>query len=493
MSSENESVSPPMNIEKYSLVLVDVAGTTTSINFVKDTLFPFVTKQAEPFLQKKWEEESIKDCIKLIQEGDANLDLAAAVERVKALTQEDSSNKGLKTLQGLIYKDGYEKGELKAHVFDDVPEAFETWAKNRRIAVYSTGSVDSQKLLFSNTVKGDLSAHISKYFDQSVGPKTEAESYKTIAKETGAKPEEIVFITDDPKEATAAKSGGLATVLMIREGNSPLSDEISKEFTTVNSFKDLEVDKASKRKIEEGPTSEEAPPSKVPKTDVEEKPTEEKAESMEIDAGKSETTETAKNETEQQTEKTESKEETIEITEPEEKMETVVAEAKVEVATEETNTTTEQEKPKETEEPKETEPDAKLGETKDATQDSKPAEEAKVTEKPDDTEKPVEEAQVSAETSIEETPEKTAADTSDTPVENSEGKTETVEKAEEKENKSVLANGVENGKEESETVTDAAESTEVKVDEVVEKIDETEVKVKKLEESAESKTVSVEV
>lgn len=84
-------------------------------------------------------------------------------------------------------------------IFDDVPEAFETWAKNRRIAIYSTGSVESQKLLFSNTIKGNLSAHIFKYFDQTVGPKTEAESYKTIAKEAETKPEEIIFITDDSK------------------------------------------------------------------------------------------------------------------------------------------------------------------------------------------------------------------------------------------------------------------------------------------------------
>ncbi|XP_975603.1 enolase-phosphatase E1 [Tribolium castaneum] len=485
MSSEKESVSSPMSIEKYSLVLVDVAGTTTSIDFVKDTLFPFVVKQAEPFLQEKWEEESIKDCIKLIK-GDADLDLAAAVERVKALTQEDSSNKGLKTLQGLIYKDGYEKGELKAHVFDDVPEAFETWAKNRRVAIYSTGSVDSQKLLFSNTVKGDLSAHISKYFDQSVGPKTEAESYKKIATETEAKPEEIVFITDDPKEATAAKSGGLAAVLIIREGNSPLPEEISKEFTTISSFKDF--DKTLKRKIEEAPTSEEAPPSKLPKTDVEEKPTEEKAESMEVDAGKPEATETAQNETEQPTEKTENKEETKEVTESEEKMETVVEETKAEVATEEVNATTEQEKPTETEEPKEVEA-AKTEEPK--ADDAKPED-----PKPEE-EKPTEEAQVPEEKPAEEAPEKTETeevkvDTTDAPVENGEEKTEAAEKTEEKENKSVLANGVENGKEESETVTDAAESAEVKVDEV-EKSDEAEVKVKKLEESAESKTVSVEV
>lgn len=71
-------------------------------------------KQLETFLKEKWEDDSIKECIKLIKEEGSDLDLAGAIERIKALTEEDSSNKGLKTLQGLIYKDGYEKGELKA-------------------------------------------------------------------------------------------------------------------------------------------------------------------------------------------------------------------------------------------------------------------------------------------------------------------------------------------------------------------------------------------
>jgi hypothetical protein len=114
MSSENDSVSPPVNFEKCSLVLVDVAGTTTSIDFVKDTLFPFVIKQADAFLQAKWDEEAVKECLQQIKDDGADLDVAGAVERVKTLTDQQSSNKGLKTLQGLIYKDGYEKGDLKA-------------------------------------------------------------------------------------------------------------------------------------------------------------------------------------------------------------------------------------------------------------------------------------------------------------------------------------------------------------------------------------------
>lgn len=82
-------------------------------------------------------------------------------------------------------------------VFSDVAEALEKWTKTYKIAIYSTGSVDSQKLLFANTVNGDLTAHISNYYDQKVGSKTESDSYKKVAEDLGFKPEEVIFVTDD--------------------------------------------------------------------------------------------------------------------------------------------------------------------------------------------------------------------------------------------------------------------------------------------------------
>ncbi|KAG5869940.1 hypothetical protein JTB14_013786 [Gonioctena quinquepunctata] len=176
---------------------LDVAGTTTSNIFLRDTLFSYVTKQAEDFLKNSWEEKYVKDAVESLQ-NDVS-DVEEAINLVRALTEKGSENKGLKTIQGLIYKKGYESGELKAHVFPDVPICIEAWAKARRIAIYSTGSIDSQQLLFSHTAEGDLSLHISKYFDQSVGKKTEAASYEQIAKELGVEMKEIIFISDNVK------------------------------------------------------------------------------------------------------------------------------------------------------------------------------------------------------------------------------------------------------------------------------------------------------
>ncbi|KAL1514009.1 hypothetical protein ABEB36_003338 [Hypothenemus hampei] len=274
--------------EKCSIILVDVLGTTTSLNFAKETLFPFVTKNAEEVLKSKWEEDSVKEAVKQLKEGEEEIDLDTAVNLIKELTESNSENPGLKTLQGIIYAKGYESGDLKAHVFNDVPVAFEAWAKTKKIAVYSTGSIESQKQLFTNSVEGDLSGHISKYFDQSVGVKTDSDSYKNIVEDLKVKPEEVLFLTDLIEEAKAAKAAGLFVAVITREGNPKLTDE-SKDFTVVSSFKEIVFENPAKRKNAEEAATNEEPPSKLPKTEEtatiqEEKTTETvETEAMEVD------------------------------------------------------------------------------------------------------------------------------------------------------------------------------------------------------------------
>ncbi|KAH1007817.1 hypothetical protein HUJ04_005010 [Dendroctonus ponderosae] len=252
MSAENKSLGPSTAFEKCSVVLVDVLGTTTSINFAKETLFPYVVKNVEEVLTAKWDDEAVKSAVKQLKEGDDDISLEAAVKLVKDLTESNSENVGLKTIQGIVYEKGYESDDLKSHVFSDVPASFESWAKSRKVAVYSTGSVESQKQLFTKSIEGDLSQYISNYFDLSVGPKSESESYKKIVEKLAVKPEEIVFITDLIEEAKAAKSAGLSTALVDREGNPKLPEE-SKEFTVISSFKEITFENPSKRKITDEP------------------------------------------------------------------------------------------------------------------------------------------------------------------------------------------------------------------------------------------------
>nr|CAH7718979.1 unnamed protein product [Callosobruchus chinensis] len=250
-----DSAVPAISFEKCTVVVLDVAGTTSSNSFIKDTLLPYVTKQGEEFLKEKWEEETVKAAVKQLK--DDTLDAEGAFKLLKELTEKNDNNEGLKTLQGLIFKKGYESGDLKGHVFADVPAALESWSKSRKVAVYSTGSVESQKQLFSHSEEGDLSKHISKYFDQAIGSKTESNSYEKVAKELEVKTEEVLFITDSAEEGKAAKTAGMHVALVKREGNDSLPEEATKEFTVISSFKEISFENPSKRKnVEESTPAE---------------------------------------------------------------------------------------------------------------------------------------------------------------------------------------------------------------------------------------------
>lgn len=252
---------------KCSAVVLDVAGTTTSIEFVKDTLFPFADKNCEEYLKDNFDNEDVKKALKLLKEDLP--DVAAAVAAFKELSAGGSDNEGLKIIQGLIYKEGYASEKLKAHTFSDVPLAFDTWAKTMKVAIYSTGSIDSQKLLFAHTTEGDITSHITHYFDQTnIGTKTDKDSYEKIAKELGMKPEEVVFVSDDVKELKAAKDAKLFTVLVKREGNDEVPEDDAKEHSVVATFTDLVSTGKRKCPVDETPEIKE-PPTKVAKTEKE--------------------------------------------------------------------------------------------------------------------------------------------------------------------------------------------------------------------------------
>ncbi|XP_044745633.1 enolase-phosphatase E1-like isoform X2 [Coccinella septempunctata] len=246
--SETKKCISTLDMEKISAILLDVAGTTTAISFVKETLYPYIIKNAEEFLKNSWETEEVKKSIEQFEEKD--LDVTKAAEVVKNLTEKDDSNKGLKTIQGLLLKKGYDSGELKGHIFDDVPKFFDSWSATKKFALFSSGSVESQQLLFKNTSEGDLTSHIKKFFDLALGSKTDSETYKKIAKELEVAPVDILFLTDDVKEAEAAKSADVNVVLVEREGNAPISEESRTNFTVVSSFAEVSAEKM-KRKIVE--------------------------------------------------------------------------------------------------------------------------------------------------------------------------------------------------------------------------------------------------
>lgn len=227
-------------------ILLDIEGTTTPIDFVHKTLFPFAKERIGDFVRENFvavapEISQLGAEHTADSEYSADLD-ANSPESVAAylefLIDRDRKSTPLKSLQGKIWKEGYEKAALKSVVFDDVPRALERWkSEGKTIAIYSSGSVLAQRLLFRHTNHGDLTALIDTYFDTNIGGKKEKESYQKIARELGLEPSEILFVSDVAAELKAAREAGMQTAFSMREGNAAVTDKI--DHSAVNNFDDL--------------------------------------------------------------------------------------------------------------------------------------------------------------------------------------------------------------------------------------------------------------
>ena len=226
--------------------LLDIEGTTTPIDFVHKILFPFAKERIERFVSENFEalEEEILQ-LKAEHAADKKYSSdfqsnspASVAEYLRFLIDVDRKSTPLKSIQGKIWQAGYESGELRSQVFDDVPPAFERWkAAGKTIAIYSSGSVLAQKNLFKFTDHGDLTTFISDYFDTNVGGKKEAESYRKIAEELGFEANVILFVSDVPAELEAARSSGLQTALSIRKGNASIDEDFTHQ--AVQTFDEL--------------------------------------------------------------------------------------------------------------------------------------------------------------------------------------------------------------------------------------------------------------
>lgn len=191
-------------------VLLDIEGTTSSIAFVAEVLFPYAQKHLADYVAKH--SEAVAPIL-------AEVPGADKVATLLGWIAEDRKATPLKTLQGLIWAQGYADGTLQGHVYPDTPEALHRWySAGVAIYIYSSGSIDAQKLLFGHSVAGDLTPMLSGYFDTTTGPKREAESYTKIADTTGFKPKEILFASDVRAEIDAARAAGLGALLIDRGG-----------------------------------------------------------------------------------------------------------------------------------------------------------------------------------------------------------------------------------------------------------------------------------
>lgn len=226
-----------MSEQQTRAILLDVEGTTTPVEFVYETLFPFARQRAAEFLRRRRDSDEVRADIAALKaeherdveegrappawrEDDGGARVESAARYVLWLIDQDRKSTALKSLQGKVWEEGYARGELRGQVYADVPPAFGRWrAQGRRLYIFSSGSVLAQRLLFAHTNEGDLTTHLGGYFDTNTGPKSSAESYRSICAAVSTPAACVLFISDSTAELDAAREAGLRTALCVRPGS----------------------------------------------------------------------------------------------------------------------------------------------------------------------------------------------------------------------------------------------------------------------------------
>ncbi|MEL1264726.1 acireductone synthase [Pseudoxanthomonas putridarboris] len=229
-----------------SAILTDIEGTTSSISFVKDELFPYARRALPGFVRAHGNDPEVRrwlDAVAAEHGGICSDDVI--VETLQGWIDQDRKHTALKALQGMVWEAGYRDADFTAHIYPDAAPALTQWhAQGLPLYVYSSGSVPAQKLFFGHSDAGDLAPLFSGWFDTEVGGKREADSYRRIAGRIGIAPEEILFLSDVVEELDAAREAGLRTCLVDRPQDypNPRTGDAARGHPRVTTFADIALD-----------------------------------------------------------------------------------------------------------------------------------------------------------------------------------------------------------------------------------------------------------
>ena len=237
-------------------ILLDIEGTTCPVSFVTTTLFPYAQSELKNYLNRHKNDPSIKQLISNTKEEwikdqrEESITLRHTIEKsqrpehlkveayLQLLITRDIKSTALKDIQGKIWREGYTTGRITSELFEDAHENLKKWhQQGYNLAIYSSGSIEAQHLLYKYTSKGDIEKLFSYWFDTHIGNKKERSSYTAIALAMACTPQNILFISDNSDECDAAKSAGLITLYSLREGN-PQQDP--KDHPVISDLKDVE-------------------------------------------------------------------------------------------------------------------------------------------------------------------------------------------------------------------------------------------------------------
>lgn len=201
-------------------ILTDIEGTTSSLSFVQDVLFPYAREEMRAFLRTRADDPAVsrllQDLRRSLGQDLSDADIADHMER---WMDEDRKVNALNKLRGMIWENGYVQDRFKGHVYEDAVRNLHKW-KEQGMGIYgfSAGAGYAQKLLFGHSEYGDVSQLFDEFFDTNVGSKDDPTAYQSIATSIGQSPSEVLYISDSREELDAARQVGMYTVWMVRDG-----------------------------------------------------------------------------------------------------------------------------------------------------------------------------------------------------------------------------------------------------------------------------------
>ncbi|HMQ48066.1 MAG TPA: acireductone synthase [Saprospiraceae bacterium] len=203
-------------------ILTDIEGTTTSVAFVYETLFPYFKSEIHHFLQNSANRGLVSEHLAVIATEVGIPPKASSDTFAKILINwcnADLKHGALKAIQGMVWRQAYEQGHIRGHVYADVPPAFKRWkAAGLSLGIYSSGSVAAQQLLFGYSEYSDLRPYFSDYFDTGVGHKRDVQSYENITAMLALPASTLLFLSDVTEELDAAAAAGFQTLQLLRPG-----------------------------------------------------------------------------------------------------------------------------------------------------------------------------------------------------------------------------------------------------------------------------------
>ncbi|MDP5035015.1 acireductone synthase [Alishewanella sp. SMS8] len=217
----------------YSAIITDIEGTTTRISFVTEVLFPYARLHLAAFVRQHQQQPAVLAELTAVREQlqQPEADIEQCISALLSWLDADQKITPLKSLQGMIWQEGYQQGHFTGHLYPDAVAQLQTWQQRGiPLYIYSSGSVTAQQLLFKYSDAGDLTPLLSGYFDTRIGGKRDLASYQAILKQLQLPPAQVLFLSDVVAELDAARQAGMATVQLIREQQAASDHPVAENF-----------------------------------------------------------------------------------------------------------------------------------------------------------------------------------------------------------------------------------------------------------------------